>query len=89
MPEKPWKIRNSAQFLLEMKVTEGFIFFKILFTYERQRERQRQREKQAPCKEPDAGPSLQDQPWAEAGTKPGSHWGCPPNEQFFKQFHED
>ena len=36
-------------------IRKYFIFFKILFIYERERQRHRQREKQAPCREPDVG----------------------------------
>ena len=47
---------------------------------ERERQRHRQREKQAPCRDPGVGTwsrVSRIRPWAEGGTKPLSHLGCP------------
>ena len=59
-------------------------FKKILFIYSREthreRQRHRQREKQAPCREACRGTRSwvsRITPWAEGGTKPLSHQGCP------------
>ena len=68
-------------------VNTYFFFFFLrfyLFIHERHRERERQRhrqrEKQAPCREPNMGfdpGASRIRPWAEGGTKPLSHPGCP------------